>query len=376
MSAQAPSKFFDYQNYVTRKLQFKMPNSRTTRTIASERYLFIPIRYGNAEIYIRTPKIVVPFGLNIYTDDNDGKQYYYVLSFTDCDIDPSIDRYRQFLERFEKDCQTRVQADLQKWCQSQYPDEPPYEFEHLNFKSGFKDNDTAPLFRFKITTTGRQQTEVYDETGTLQVMEDYEDLITSQCQVISLVEPSNIWINSTEYGITWRVHQVKVYPSNKLTGGISLLDETITVHGIRIVEQIHDVTRGNDMLGAPPMAPPIAPPMAPTMDSRPRIPLGGVSMFGCLSAISGGGFQLKKVDPNDPNFAKKKIKNDFPEISLSEILSIRNRLKKPKEEETIEIIEDPVDESDQIDEGIASEEIASEEIASEEIASEEIASEE
>jgi hypothetical protein len=358
MSAQGPSKFFDYQNYVSQKLQFKMPNSKTTNLIASERYLFIPIRYRNAEIYIRTPKIVVPFGLNIYTDDaSNTKQYYYVLSFTDSDIDPSIDRYRQFLERFEKDCQTRVQSDLKKWCQSQYPDHAPYEFERLNFKSGLKDNETAPLFRFKITTTGRQQTEVYDETGTLQTPKDYEDLITSQCQVISLVEPSNIWINSTEYGITWRVHQVKVYPSNKLTGGISLLDETITVHGIRVVEHIHDVTRGNanDVPSAPPMAPPMAPP-APPMEMRSRIPLGGVSMFGCLSAISGGGFQLKKVDPNDPNFAKKKIKGDFPEISLSEILSIRNRLKKPKEEPS-EVIDDGA--------GII-EEITSEEITSEE----------
>jgi len=311
-------KFFDYHQFVEKRIQLKRP---MIRDINSEKYFFVPIRFKNQEIYIKTPKIVVPFGLNIYTTENNENYYYYVLSFTDSDIDPNIEKFYSFLQKIEVFCQNVVKNNLAKWgCE--------YLFESLNFKSGFKDSDGIPLFRLKITHTGKQLTELYDEAGELQNLDDVESIITKQCQVISLIELNNIWINSTEYGVTWKVHQMRVYPSTRPIGGVSLLDENVTVHTVKIIEKEHVEIRSS----APPAPrpPPFRPPPPILFPPKPKIPVGGVTMLPFLSAISSGGFQLKKVDPSEVN-NKKNVpapKDDRPEISLAEILKIRNSLKK------------------------------------------------
>ncbi len=300
MSEVKSSQFFDYSRYSVSQLQFKRPMNSNLRIIGSEQYIFVPIRSKNREIFIQTPKIVVPFGLNIY-----GDSYYYVLSFTDSDIDPNIERFEKFLRQIEMDCQQVVKKSLNQWSS--------YEFNNLNFKSGFKTNDFGSMFRFKITISGRQVTEIYDETSQLIAIDDYDKTITNQCHVIALIEPANIWINPTEYGLTWHIHQLKVYPTTRPMGGISLLNETIVIHGVNIVEKSHPVE----------ISIPIAPPLAPPITAF-RPPYGGVSMLPFLSSIKGG-IQLKKSEVNSD---RPKLKSDLPEISLSEILNIRNRLKK------------------------------------------------
>lgn len=313
-------KFYDYHKFDEKKIQFKRP---IVRDINCEKYFFIPIRSKNREIYIKTPKIVAPFGLNIYITESNEKYYYYVISFTDADIDPNIEKFYHFLRKIEEFCKSIVKTNLIKWgCE--------YLFESLNFKSCFKENESAPLFRLKITHTGKQLTELYDELGQLQEIEDIESHVTQHCQIISLIELNNIWINSTEYGVTWKVHQMRVYPSTRPIGGVSLLDENIVVHTIKIIEEEHQV------ISSPPDAPPLDFYPPPNITSSPivgdtqkvKIPKGGVSMLPFLSSISEGGFKLKKVNQSDLNKYNDNKKDDRPKISLLEILKIRQNLKK------------------------------------------------
>jgi len=302
-------KFFNYHQYDEKKIQLKRP---IIREINYEKYLFVPLRYRNREIYVKTPKIIVPFGLNIYTTEVNEKYYYYVLSFTDIDIDPNIEKFYQFLRKIENCCQNIVKENLGKWgCE--------YSFEKLNFKSCFKESDGTPLFRLKITHTGKQLTELYDEGGKLQKIEDVESYVTKHCQVISLIELNNIWVNSTEYGVTWKVHQMRVYPTTKPIGGVSLLDENIEVHTVKIINKEQSIV-SDDTEGVVPIAPP-----PPSFD-EPKVPFGGLAILPFLSSITDGGFKLRKVDPNEVN-QRVATKDKNPKISLAEILQIRNKLK-------------------------------------------------
>jgi hypothetical protein len=299
------------------------------------------MRFKNLEIYIKTPKISVPFGLSIFTTENNENYYYYVLSFTDIDIDPNIEKFYLFLQKIEAFCQQTVKNNLAKWgCE--------YAFENLSFKSGFKET----LFRLKINHTGKKPTEIYNERGELQNLDDLESLITEQCQAISLIEPNNLWINSNEYGITWKVHQMRVYPSNRPIGGVSLLDENIAIHNVKIIEKERIIEKEPDPNENQPRARRPAPPMIHrSLSSQPykakimagdereptssKIPRGGVAMLPFLSMINSGGFQLKKVDHSEVNdrseFNKERPgspNDNLPRISLAEILKIRNNLKK------------------------------------------------
>jgi hypothetical protein len=252
---------------------------------------------------------VVPFGLGEFESEFGDKFYSYVLSFTDRDIDPNIENFYTFLKHIEDLFKKLVKANLKSgvWgC--------TYIFEELAFKSGFKnkDPDQNSLFRLNI----KPSTELYDETNSLRSFNEVVELITAYCQIISLIELTSIWISSTEWGITWKVHQIGIYPSTRPLGGVSLLGESIEIHNVRIIE--------NSEL--PPEAPPLAPPLAPLFDIvKPKIPIGGVSMLPFLSSITSGGFNLKKVDPTEK---VRQTGGQGFEVSLSEILAMRNRLKK------------------------------------------------
>lgn len=313
-------KFFDYLiNTNNRKIQLKRPYSKK---INNEVYHFISLRHKNQEIYIKTPKIVIPFGLNTYVSNQNDKHYYYVLSFSDADIDPNIDNFNKFCREMELFCQNTVEKSIKDWDCS-------YMFENLTFKSSFKEADGFdPLFRLKITNTGKQPTELYDEYQKPIEMDKIEEYVTERCQIISLLELNNIWINSSEYGLTWKVRQMRIYPNNKPIGGISLLDENVQIHHVKIVEHTQLIPM------APPMDDQFGIPEAPPMDfdepAKPYIPTGGRAILPFLSMIGSGQINLKKVDENELNKSKVKRDDIQPLISLSEILSIKDRLKKSK----------------------------------------------
>lgn len=302
--------FFDYHHYNLKKLQFKRPS---ITGIESEKYYFIPIRCKTRNIYIKTPKIAVPFGLNIFTNNNTGiKSYYYVVSFTDADIDHNIQSFHEFLSEMEQYCQQIVKDNIINWNLD-------YQLENLTFKSNFKECNDIPMFRFKITSTGKSLTELYNEKSELCNIEEIENYVTDQCHITSLIEPQNIWMNSTEYGVTWKVHQMQVYRNTKPIG-VSLLGDNIEIPHIRIIEttEFSQVSMSPEIPEAPPL---------PIIDEEKiqKIPKGGHAIFPHLLAIANGEFQLKKVNQN--HLDKKKPENR-PEISLNEILSIRNQLKK------------------------------------------------
>lgn len=291
-------RFFDHNNYLPHKIQFKKP-------LCSSECYFFPIRYNKQPIFIKSPKIVVPFGLNMYYD-----QYSYTLSFTDSDIDDNIEKFMQFLIRIEEQCQSDIQSVLKRYNNplQAFPDK-------LEFKSGFNQNGHSPLFKFKISST----TELYNEKGDLFMMSELDKYITKQCHIASLIELQSIWINTDcSYGLTWKVRQIKVYQSYCLMGGRSLLDDTVAMHKVEIIHK--------QPSPFPNISP--APPLSPRTSTGRKLPKGAVPALPFLSMIKGG-FKLKKVDPKSLNKPKKNNSKPF-EVSLDEILKIKNILKKPK----------------------------------------------
>jgi hypothetical protein len=290
--------FYDYNHFNPLRIQCKTPSKRL---INDEQYIFVPLRYKKKPIYIKTPKIYAPFGLNIYSKVDGSKNYSYVVSFNDRDIDPLIENLLQFLHKVDQFCQSIVEERVIEWGGQNY--------SSLNYKSALKTiND--PLLRLKITPS----TELYDEVGFLHDIDDIEQMIVKQCHIISLIELNNIWINTTEFGITWKVLQVKTYPPTRPIGGISLLEENIHIpHDLQ-----PNIISSLPIASPPPVPPPVPPPLPlPVPQSSFKIK---PYMVNCFAAINRGCINLKKTE---------QVKYQYqPLVSLQEVLNIRNNLKK------------------------------------------------
>jgi len=278
--------FFDYNNFKPNKIQYKTPNKRE---INGSMYSFIPLRCQRKPIFIKTPKLCSPFDVNCYPRN----VYCYVVSFNDRDIDPLIEKFLNFLLKVETFCQSAIREKSKEWI--------GVEPDKLTFKTYIKDTEN-PLLRLKITPN---TTELYDETGTFLDHTKIEQVFVKYCHITSLLELSNIWINETEYGITWKVIQAKIYPPTRPIGGVSLLDDVV------------NVLPSSQLSSPPPPPPPLTQSLAQTLPySKPKLS----SYINCFAMINQGNIPLKKTEQTKYQFQ--------PMVSLSEILNIRNNLRK------------------------------------------------
>lgn len=276
--------FFDYTMNNKINLQLKK------RIVISQQFSIIPLRYKNKPIYIKSPKIIVPFGLNTNSDGS----FSCHVSLTDADINPQIDNFLQFINRIEQFCQN---AEI---CGT--------------FRSSLKEYNGSQMLRVKFN---QKITELFDENGELHNFDQINQLIVPQCQIILLLHIDNIWVNDqnpSEYGITWKLKQSRIYPPDKPFGGISLLGDTPAPSS--------SLPPSSPPLSPPPPPPPPPPPLLPQSPpikwTPPKNPL-----CNCFSMITGGQFSLKKTVISTSG-TKDSIQ---PQVTLAEILSIRNRLK-------------------------------------------------
>ena len=262
-----------------------------------------------------------PFGLNTFTNDLDQTFHSYVVSFDDADIDLKIQQYLEFLNRLEQLCQSVVEKNLRVWGSR-------VSYQTLQFKSCLKlFNEVTPLMRLKLTPN---VTELYDYQNTLCAFDQVDKLITKHSQIISLLELKNIWINSCEFGLTWKVIQIKVYQSIYVLGeGTSLLNDELS----------------QEVQGTPPQPMEVV----PMLGVNPRL--------GLFASINAGGFQLKRTQnvenvqsttssseltiesatsPSSNPISELRRLKLFkshvlqPKVSLDEILQIRKNLRPPQ----------------------------------------------
>lgn len=255
------------------KIQFKQPN---ITQINGLQYQFIPLRYGGKEILIKSPRMITPLGALKY-DNN--QNVYCSISFTDSDIDQNIMQFLTFIQKLE----TYV-------CQC-------VDTNNHTFKSCLKKHNEVYYMKLKVDDNS---TEIYDEHNHLS----QSDIIQKYSYIMSLLQIANIWASPTEYGISWKVLQIRVFPPEKLFGGVSLLD---------------DFTPITPPLTLPPLPPPLPPPPSPSE-------LMNAKCMSLCDMINGGGYALKSVDTKSNQKGNQTL--GPLKIGLNDVLSMRGKLKK------------------------------------------------
>jgi len=171
---------------------------------------------GGSRLYIQLPKMKVPFGLGI--NEYDGKTSYSLPMTAD---DPS---FVDFLKKFDDMVVAKVVENSETYLGKSMNETVVREALYTALFKPPSDEKYAPLFKTKVLAN-------HDGTFVPQVFTtDREPFDLNKLEkgqyVTAIVHIPSIWFVGTKFGVTIRLQQLRVTPSQKLTEYAFVDDDT------------------------------------------------------------------------------------------------------------------------------------------------------
>ena len=153
-----------------------------------------------SKIRIQTPVCNLPFGMNEYN----GK---YNL-----DLQLNDENMKEFLTAFDTKIINTASYNSFSWFKKSMHESVIKEL----FKPQMKQNGKyPPLFRVKIPIkNGKFDGKVYNNKQEEISINEIE----KGCKIQAIIENTGVYFVAKDFGVTWKVIQLKVFPSEKLTG--------------------------------------------------------------------------------------------------------------------------------------------------------------
>jgi len=162
---------------------------------------------GKSKLFVQLPKMKAPFGLGI--NEYDGKTSYSLPMAAD---DPT---FVDFLKKFDDMVVAKVVENSETYLGKSMNETVVREALYTALFKPPSDEKYAPLFKTKILAN-------HDGTFVPQVFTtdrepfDLNNLEKGQ-YVTAIVHIPSIWFVGTKFGVTIRLQQLRVTPSQKLT---------------------------------------------------------------------------------------------------------------------------------------------------------------
>jgi len=174
---------------------------------------------GNQRLVLQTPVLNAPFGLSTYTDDKTGVTKYSLdVSFRGMDEDPKIQQFFKKMQGLDTFTMDTAVANSKDWFGKKQSKEVIENFYRPLVKPSKDPTKYAPTMKMKIQTkrNGDIDLTAFDsEQNELNIT----DALSPGCKVKAIVEASSVWfVNKTMFGITWKLVQLQVMPSDKISG--------------------------------------------------------------------------------------------------------------------------------------------------------------
>lgn len=159
-------------------------------------------------IIVQTPKVELPFGLNTY-ENNGYKSHSIDLSFNRNTT--STENFVNFVKAFDEQNLTYGIDKSYKWFGKRLDKDI---IETLYNKQLKQNGNFAPTMRIKMPTkNGEFVGDIFDQNENPINM----NVITKGCSVQAIIQCLGIYFVAKEYGVSWKVVQLKVYPTTKLS---------------------------------------------------------------------------------------------------------------------------------------------------------------
>jgi hypothetical protein len=166
---------------------------------------------GNSKLIFQLPQLRAPYGLSTYTDAASGKTSYSLsLSLDNPDIVAKLKELDDKVVDF-------VHANSVSCLGKQYNKDVMKEALYKSPMAPGK-GDYAPTLKLKMMTSanGEFTAEAYDSSRKLLKLDP--DSLEKGQGVVTIVEINQIWFIDNKFGISVRLQQMLLAPTNKLKG--------------------------------------------------------------------------------------------------------------------------------------------------------------
>ena len=202
--------------------------------------------YGGKSIYlnylepkrslvIQTPEMAMPYNVGEFqpTDSSgnpDGpKKYTMNLSFRGMEDSPKVKQFYDRVQEIDEKLVSDAVKNSLPWFKANHKREVVHALYNPTIKiskdreTGEPDGKYPPTIKIKLPTRDNKFTcEVYNS------QREEVDLLTTLgkgAKVKALIQCTGIWFAGGKFGLSWKVVQMKVVPSKKITG-YSFIDES------------------------------------------------------------------------------------------------------------------------------------------------------
>jgi len=173
---------------------------------------------GSSKLFLQLPKMKVPFGLGVF-EDNNGKVSYNLPMAAD---DPV---FVDFLKKFDDLIVSKVVENAETYLGKAMNETVVREALYTSLFKAPPEEKYSPIFKTKVLANN-------DGTFVPQVFTtdrdpfDLNKLEKGQ-YVTAIVHVASIWFVGTKFGVTIRLQQLRVTPSQKLTEYAFVDDEEV-----------------------------------------------------------------------------------------------------------------------------------------------------
>jgi len=174
---------------------------------------------GHPKIIMQTPVVAAPFGLSTYTDDKTGAVKYSLdISFRGMEEDPKVQLFHDKMSDFDNYLMDTAVSNSKEWFGKKQSKEVVENFYRPLVKPSKDPSKYAPTMKFKIMTKrdGTIDVDTYDSSRNKVSL---QDVLAPGVKLQAIIEVGSVWfVNKTMFGISWKLVQVKVLPSDKIAG--------------------------------------------------------------------------------------------------------------------------------------------------------------
>ncbi len=168
----------------------------------------------NGCIYlIQTPKLRLPFGMNVREHENRANSYSLALSFDNFKNNSPVEiEFVRGIQLIDERIKKLACENSKEWFKKTMKQDVIDEL----FRPSIKYSDEwPPLFTAKLPYYNEKFTcDFYDQnrtkcTGTSTVLNS----VSTNCNAIALIQLNSLWFVDKQFGCTWSIKQCQIFPS-------------------------------------------------------------------------------------------------------------------------------------------------------------------
>ena len=189
-------------------------------------------KYG--PLILQTPKMRIPFGLDIAEGDNGVKKYSINTSLANDDTSNiNLKTFTEIIRKLDEHTKKFAEENSELWFGKKHKSDVLEEFYKSAEKKSKNEKYPSTLkLKLPLKTVGDKQVpqfDIYNDNKELinLVIDGEIDLscLEKGSEVIAIIQCTGVWfVGKTQFGLGWKIIQLKTFKNQKIVG-YSIIDD-------------------------------------------------------------------------------------------------------------------------------------------------------